>query len=47
MAAKPSAVIERCVIYCGDTLDQLRKFPDGCVDFVYLDPPFDCKVLFR
>lgn len=27
-------------IYCGDNLDILRKFPDNCVDLVYIDPPF-------
>jgi DNA modification methylase len=29
------------VIYCGDNLDQLRKLPDGCVDLIYIDPPFN------
>jgi hypothetical protein len=29
------------VIYCGDNLDQLRKLPEGCVDLIYIDPPFD------
>jgi len=27
-------------IYCGDCKDVLDKFPDGCVDLIYLDPPF-------
>jgi hypothetical protein len=39
--AKPSAVIDTRVIYCGDNLDQLRKLPDGCVDLIYIDPPFN------
>jgi DNA modification methylase len=29
------------VIYCGDCLDQLGKLPDGCVDLIYIDPPFN------
>jgi lysyl-tRNA synthetase class I len=29
MLAKPSAVIDTRVIYCGDNLDQLRKLPDA------------------
>jgi len=41
MPAKPSAVIDTRVIYCGDNLNQLRKFPDGCVDLIYIDPPFN------
>ena len=38
---KPSAVIDTRVIYCGDNLDQLRKLPEGCVDLIYIDPPFN------
>ena len=40
-APKTSAVIDTRVIYCGDNLDQLRKLPDGCVDLIYIDPPFN------
>jgi DNA modification methylase len=28
------------VIYCGDNLIWLKKFPDKCIDLIYLDPPF-------
>jgi len=35
------ASIDTAVIYCGDNLDHLRKMPDGCVDLVYIDPPFN------
>jgi DNA modification methylase len=38
---KRSAVLDTRVVYCGDNLDQLRKLPDGCVDLVYIDPPFN------
>jgi DNA modification methylase len=38
---KPSPVVDTRVIYCGDNLDQLRKLPDGCVDLIYIDPPFN------
>lgn len=41
MPAKPSAVLDTRVIYCGDNLDQLRKLPPGCVDLIYIDPPFN------
>jgi DNA modification methylase len=28
-------------LYFGDNLEVLRTLPDGCVDLVYLDPPFN------
>jgi DNA modification methylase len=40
-AGRPSALLDTRIIYCGDCLDQLRKLPDGCVDLVYIDPPFN------
>jgi len=40
-AGRPSAVVDTRVIYCGDNLDQLKKFPDQCVDLIYIDPPFN------
>jgi 16S rRNA G966 N2-methylase RsmD len=39
--AKPSALVDTRVICGGDNLDQLRKLPDGSVDLVYFDPPFN------
>ena len=39
--AKPSALVDTRVIYCGDNLDQLRKLPAECVDLIYIDPPFN------
>jgi DNA modification methylase len=36
-----SSLIDTRVIYCGDCLDQLRKLPEGCVDLIYIDPPFN------
>ena len=38
---KPSAVVDTRVIYCGDNLEQLKKFPDECIDLIYIDPPFN------
>jgi site-specific DNA-methyltransferase (adenine-specific) len=40
------------VLYYGDNLDILRRYlPDGAIDLVYLDPPFnsnrDYNVIFR
>ena len=39
--AKPSALVDTRVIYCGDNLEQLKKLPDACVDLIYIDPPFN------
>jgi hypothetical protein len=38
---KSSALVDTRVIYCGDNLEQLKKLPDVCVDFAYIDPPFN------
>ncbi len=38
--AKPSALIDTGVIYCGNNFDQLRMLPEKCVDLIYFDPPF-------
>ncbi|MBI4164618.1 MAG: site-specific DNA-methyltransferase [Acidobacteria bacterium] len=40
-ALKPSALVDTRVIYCGDNFEQLKKFPEGCVDLIYIDPPFN------
>ena len=40
-AGRPSSLVDTRVIYCGDNLDQLRKFPDQCVDLIYINPPFN------
>jgi hypothetical protein len=40
-AARPSALLDTRVIYCGDNLDQLAKLPGGCIDLIYIDPPFN------
>ncbi len=39
--AKASSLVDTHVIYCGDNLEQLRKLPDGRVDLIYIDPPFN------
>ncbi len=41
MAKRKSALIDTRVIYCGDNLEQLNRMPDGCVDLIYIDPPFN------
>ena len=38
---RPSALIDTRIIYCGDCLEQLQKLSDGCVDLIYIDPPFN------
>jgi hypothetical protein len=35
------ALVDTHVIYCGDNIEQLAKLPDGCVDLVCLDQPFN------
>ncbi|MEW6249826.1 MAG: hypothetical protein AB1716_04205, partial [Planctomycetota bacterium] len=40
-AGRALALVDTRIIYCGDCLDQLRKLPDGCVDLIYIDPPFN------
>jgi len=40
-ARRPSAIVDTRVIYCGDNLEQLARLPDGCVDLIYIDPPFN------
>src|SRR6476620_2277809 len=39
--ARPSSLIGTRVSYCVDCLEQLRNLPDGCVDLIYIDPPFN------
>ena len=34
-------LVDTRVIYCGDNLEQLKKFPDACIDLIYIDPPFN------
>ena len=41
VSQRASSLIDTRIIYCGDCLDQLRKFPEHCVDLVYIDPPFN------
>jgi len=38
---RPSPLVDTRIIYCGDCLDQLRKLPDGCIDLICIDPPFN------
>ncbi len=36
----PVGYLETGVLYCDDNLQRLTEFPAGCIDLVYLDPPF-------
>ncbi len=40
-AGRPSTLLDTRIVHCGDCLDQLGKLPDGCVDLIYIDPPFN------
>lgn len=31
---------KRTKIYCGNALELLKHFPDGCVDMIFADPPY-------
>ena len=41
LKARPSAVVDTRVIYCGDNLEQLKRLPEQCVDLIYIDPSFN------
>ena len=34
-------LLDTRVVYCGDNLEQLAKLPAGCMDLIYIDPPFN------
>lgn len=38
---RASSLIDTRVIYCGDNLEHLDRMPNGCVDLIYIDPPFN------
>ena len=48
-AARPSALLDTRIIYCGDCLDPTEPRPSGsgsfppdaCVGLIYIDPPFN------
>ena len=44
---KRSALLDTRVIYCGDNLEQLHKLPEGCVDLIYIDPPFNSNRIYE
>ena len=39
--ARPSALVDTRIVYCGDCLEKLKSLPDDCVDLIYIDPPFN------
>lgn len=39
--ARPSSLVDTRIIYCDDNLDKLKALPDGCIDLIYIDPPFN------
>jgi hypothetical protein len=34
---RSSALLDTCVVYCGENLEQIAKLPDGCVDMIYIE----------
>lgn len=45
--APPPTASPTEVVFCGDNLDVLRRFPDACVDLVYIDPPFNSNRVYE
>ena len=41
MAKRASPLTDTRLIYCGDNITQLPRFPNGCIDLIYIDPPFN------
>ena len=41
VSGRRSAVVDTRVVFCGDNLEQLKRLPEGCVDLIYIDPPFN------
>ena len=41
LSQRASSLIDTRIVYCGDCLEQLQKLPNGCVDLIYIDPPFN------
>ena len=35
--------IEVDLIVCGDAVEEMRKFPDGCIDLVVTSPPYNIR----
>ena len=40
-AGRRSSLLDTRIIHGGDCLDQLPKLPNGCIDLIYIDPPFN------
>lgn len=40
-------VVQPNSLYYGDCLDVMGKWPSGCVDLCYLDPPFNSKANYN
>lgn len=36
--------MEKNIIICGDTIEELKKLPDECVDLIFADPPYWMRV---
>jgi DNA modification methylase len=40
-----STNLPRNKILCGDCMEGLKELPDGCVDLIMMDPPYDIETL--
>lgn len=41
-----NADIRRNIVYLGDNLDFLKTSPQNCIDFIYIDPPYNTNSSF-
>ena len=42
----PHPYLSGNALVCGDNLDKLKELPDGCIDLIYLDPPFNSNQFY-
>ena len=42
----PHPYLSGNALVCGDNLDILKELPDGCIDLIYLDPPFNSNQFY-
>jgi DNA modification methylase len=45
--ARQLTTFDTQIIYCADNLTKLQTLPEGCVDLVYVDPPFNSNRVYE
>ena len=41
----PKRHLKTNVVYCADNLQVMKQLPPKCIDFIYIDPPFNTGTL--